>query len=108
MNRLRSKIDSSCPVIFRGNWPTEAAKGWRHACNISLTDGTGEDMLADYQTAHGRINVTIGQPFDENAMKPSPEPKLCGLYVRDTEDLVRELQRDLDDNKKVAKWLAKA
>lgn len=105
MNRLRQKVSPDCPVIFTGNWPAELNKGWRWVCNLSLTDDTSEEILDDYQTAHGKNAVTVGHPFDENDMKPKPIDKLCGLYVRDVEMHVRELRRELNDDKKVEEWL---
>jgi hypothetical protein len=108
MNRLRSKVDSACPIILARDWATEKERGWRWACNVSVTDSTGAEMLKDCQRVHGASNVTIGQPFDENEMKPIPIPTLCGLYVRDVEETVEALRRDLDNDKKVAKWLTEA
>lgn len=107
MNRLRQKVHPDCPAIFGSTWERDHEHGWRWACNLSLTDNTGEQILTEYQTAHGKKNITIGWPFDENEFEPKSIPNLCGLYIRDVEKLVRDLNEALDNDKKVEEWLTK-
>jgi hypothetical protein len=105
---LRKRIDTNCPMIFGGNWRAEHNKGWRWVRNLFYEDPEASlGVLDEYQTAHGVLNVTIGHPFSEDKMEPAVMPGYCGLYVRDVDDLVAELQRDLDDLTTVERWLRK-
>lgn len=104
---LRDLIDTNCPVIFEGNWESEHKKGWRWVMNLDLAAPSGcKEIIKDYQQGHGSLNVCVGHAFDEKKMKPAPTAVFCGLYVRDVEDLIREVERDLEDPVKVAAWLA--
>lgn len=106
MSRLRQMIDANAPVVFAGNWVLQSRVGWRWVANLSATDTSGISMIEEAQEKHGVLNVTIGQPFSEGEMKPVAVPTLCGLYVRDTDDLIRELQENLSNEQMVAKWMA--
>lgn len=105
MGRLRQMMDPNSPMIHAGNWVLQSKAGWRWVANLSATDTSGVTMIEEAHERHGLINVTIGQPFSEGEMKPVAVPTLCGLYVRDTDDLIRELQADLSNEKMVAKWM---
>ena len=108
MKKLRDQIDKNCPVIFIGNWPAEHAKGWRWATNIDLNKDNEPEaikIIQDYQLAHGKLNVALGHAFDKEEMQPAPLDKICGLYVRDIEDIVKKVHEDLNDTKALAKWL---
>lgn len=104
--RIRSVLSTNTPVIYPGNWEAEHRKGWRWVLNMYIHDTDDAIGLIDeYQTAHGKERVAVGQFFDTNLMRPTSEPAWCGLYLRDTEDLVRETLRDLDDLDALARWL---
>lgn len=106
MYYLRKKISTSNPVIFPGNWEMNHRKGWRWVANLHYEDQEEcLETLDEYLTAHGSANVTLGHSFDEKVMRPGVVPGYCGLYVRDLEDLVNELQRSLNDNDMVERWL---
>lgn len=108
MKNLRDQIDTNCPVIFIGNWPTEFAKGWRWATNLDLDkakESEAVQTIQDYQIAHGKLNVALGHAFDKEAMQPASLDKICGLYVRDIEDIVKRVHEDLDNTKALAEWL---
>lgn len=97
MDRLRGLIDTNCPMIFPGNWEAEHERGWRHAKNLVTTDeGAAVKTIQDYQTAHGLLNVTIGNPFSAESMMPATIPQHFGLYVRDIEDLVQDFNKGFD------------
>lgn len=106
MYQLRRKLSTSCPIIYTGNWELEHNKGWRWECNVNYVDlKEAHALLDEYLDAHGRKNVTVGHPFDEDLLKPSVLEGYCGLYIRDVQDLVTTLTHDLDDLDAVERWL---
>lgn len=105
MKALRDLIDSNCPVIFAGNWESEHKKGWRWITNLEISEMESGTIIRDYQLAHGGMNVTLGQPFHDQVMRPVGNLRECGLYVRDVEDLVKEAQRTLENDEAISRWL---
>jgi hypothetical protein len=107
MKRLRDMIDTNCPIMHGGAWPTLHLRGWRWEKNLYVPEV--EQCIAvidDYQDVHGPMNVTIGSPFNEEQMKPAPMRTLIGLYIRDVQDIMAELRRSLDDSDAVERWLS--
>lgn len=108
MYPLRQKISTGAPMIYGGNWEAEHKRGWRWVKNLRYDNDLSDakEAVDEYTLAHGSGNVTLGHPFDENQLKPGPTiPGHCGLYVRDVEELAKELVRDLSDTDLVERWL---
>jgi hypothetical protein len=105
VKELRDLIDTNCPMIYSGNWKAENEKGWRWVINLEVEDEDSKSTIKDYQTAHGPLNVAIGHPFNEDSNRPTPATSTFGLYVRDVEDLIKDIRRDLDDPAAIASWL---
>lgn len=98
-------IDTNCPMIFEGNWKVEHSNGWRFVKNLPLDDGKAKLAIKSYQEVHGVLNVAVGQPFNEHTRKPAPAMTTFGLYVRDVDDLVKDIRDSLDNPVAVASWL---
>lgn len=95
---IRQIIDTNTPVIYPGNWEAENRKGWRWEANLNIHDiNTVLNLIKMLQADHGRRNVAIGHTFNFETMKPEGEPLMCGLYLRDAEDIVQEAMKELDD-----------
>src|SRR5437016_7305 len=94
---LRILIDSQCPIITCGRWQTYLDEGWRWVMNLNQdADIEERQILEDYLLAHGRVNVALGHAFSQEDMMPVPSDKLVGLYVRDYDQLLHDLRRDLN------------
>jgi hypothetical protein len=107
MKRLRDMIDTNCPIMHAGAWPTLHGRGWRWEKNLYVPEVEAcIEVIDDYQSVHGPLNITIGSPFNEEQLRPAPMPTFIGLYVRDVQDVVAELRRSLDDNDAVERWLS--
>lgn len=106
LKQLRDLIDSNCIMVYTGNWTILAGQGWRWLSNLYLpkTDECIATVI-DAQNVHGKLNVTLGHPMVEEKMKPEPQAGLFGLYVRDVDDLVLELQKSLDDIEQLERWV---
>lgn len=103
---LRNLIDTNCIMVYTGNWTILFKQGWRWFANLDLTQL--DDCIAtvkDVQHVHGTLNVSLGHPMSEEKMKPEPFSGLFGLYVRDIDDLVQELQQSLNDIDQLERWV---
>lgn len=103
---LQSLIDTSCPVIYNGNWEAEARKGWRWDGNVNTRDKAKVQVhIEAAQSEFGKKNVALGQAFDGEVMKPIRRYQTCGIYVRDVENIVGEARKILEDIEILAMWL---
>lgn len=98
INQLRKEKPVACKEIFAGNWDHFRQSGWRHASDhdtnymlITLSN------FKSLQQKHGMNNVTIGQAWDFEKMRPQPKDKVVGFYVRDVEYEVANFRRELDN-----------
>jgi hypothetical protein len=104
-SNLRRMIDSSCPVIFGGNWQLATEKGWRWECNLGINHAETPRVIEGYQRTLAPNRVTIGHPFSETRMRPEPVEEFVGIYLKDADDLVEAHAAELDDDEALAKWL---
>lgn len=105
---LRNMIDTNCQVIFAGNWESQTNDGWRWFTNMDLEHfEVCRVQIREAQRDFGVMNVTTGHPFSERHMKPLPASvtKFVGLYVRDTQDMLKALSDALEDDVQIARWL---
>lgn len=107
LKQIRDLMHRDCPVIRAGNWAAMTYGGWRQADTIDITDiDMATATIKDYQMSHGPENVALGHPINKLTLKPQIEPGKMGVYVCDTESLVSELQKSLNDLDEVERWLA--
>lgn len=105
-SNLRRMIDSSCPVIFGGNWQQATSKGWRWECNLSISHTETPKLIEGYQQTLGSDRVTIGHPFSETRMRPEPVEEYVGIYLKDADDLVEAHAAELEDDEALAAAVA--
>lgn len=95
-----SEIPDSNPYINVSNWPTYEAQGWRWARNLPepkrVNKSTTNAIIDTYQRDYGVGKVTLGNAWNEQYLGPAGESGMVGLYVRDVEQQVRALHKDLD------------
>jgi hypothetical protein len=106
-SNLRRMIDSSCPVIFGGNWQLATEKGWRWECNLGINHAETPRIIENLPTdACETDRVTIGHPFSETRMRPEPVEEFIGVYLKDADDLVEAHAAELNDDEAFAAAVA--
>jgi hypothetical protein len=86
-----------------------ANQGWRFLMNVDLTElDKCIRTVQDLQKRFGPINVTMGHPIaDDKSLQPKPEfgSGRFGIYVRDVDILIDELQKSLNDLEQIERWI---
>lgn len=98
-------IDNSNPFIYAANWLIMVNRGWRFLRNVDLTTDETIDIIKDIQKVHGPINVAMGHPVPEGQIQPKTEAGSSGIYVRDVDNLVDELNKSLEDLEQIERWI---
>lgn len=82
VSRLYS-IDIECPFVHADSLRFYGHRGWDWLTNLSI-DMTAYNIqkIQDQQKRHGRLNVTLGHPLNEDTGRPCYINNLVGLYVR--------------------------
>ena len=107
LGAIRNMIDSNCSMIHAGNWEEEIEKDWRWLKNLDLYRlQYCQTIIEEAQRDYGILNVTTGQPFNTTLMKPTPIPGKVGIYVRDTQDLVKMFSEILEDDVQIERWIS--
>lgn len=90
-------IDPNCPEVHIYNWEELNAEGWRWIGNVQAElVAQNEHLLQVYQYDHGKINVTIGDPWDRDLMKPIIDPRWIGIYVKDITFQIGRFSKEFD------------
>lgn len=84
-------------VIDNLGWQKALGEGWRWVANLGSDAEHDALLLAHYHGEYGADAVNVGLPFNECLMRPSDPGTVpgLGLYVRDAEYLVAEIEEDL-------------
>ena len=105
MKELRDLIDEGAPMIYAGNWKAEHEKGWRWALDLDTDADEAKRTILDFQHRYGVTNVAIGHSFADDSPKPKAGGNRFGLYVRDVDELIKEMQKNLDDPVAIGRWM---
>lgn len=83
-------IKVGLPIVWCGEWNRCYQDGWRWEVNLGVAERTAIRLhVRTLQRHYGPRNVTIGHPM--GAIYPVVSDDLIGVYVRDVEKLVYEL-----------------
>jgi hypothetical protein len=90
-------IDSRCPDIRPSNWKDQNKLGWRWYKNVfARTVSQNEHVIQQLQYENGITNVTVGDSWSDDFMRPIYDPLWVGIYIRDIPALVDQFLKELE------------